>query len=52
MKKFKVVDYMQVPLDIKPNESIKTCFIVYSSWESHINITIDAIETVLESTGK
>lgn len=52
MKGSKVVHYMQIPLDIKPNESTKTCFIVYSSWETHIDITIDAIETVLESTGK
>lgn len=52
MKDFKIVDYMQISLDIKPNESKKTCFIVYSSWEPHINNTLDAIETVLESTGK
>ena len=52
MRDFKVVHYMQIPLNIKPSEAIKTCFIVYSSRESHIDITIDAIETVLESTGK
>jgi len=52
VKDFKVVHYMQIPLDIAPTNYRKTCFIVYSSRESHINITIDAIETVLESTGK
>lgn len=43
---------MQIPLDIKPDESKRLCFIVYSSREYHINITIDSIETVLEATGK
>lgn len=52
MNDYKIVDYMQIPLDINPNESTRTCFIVYSSWESHINITLDAIESVLEASGK
>jgi tetratricopeptide (TPR) repeat protein len=52
MRDSKVVHYMQIPLNIKLSASMKTCFIVYSSRESHIDITLDAIETVLESTGK
>ncbi len=42
---------MQIRLDMH-KESTKTCFIVYSSREPHIAITLDAIETVLEATGK
>ena len=52
MKNIKVAHYMQIPLEIKSKESRRTCFIVYSSKEPHIDITLDAIETVLESTGK
>lgn len=52
MRDTKIVNYMEIPLDIKASESKKICFIVYSSRESHIDITLDAIETVLESTKK
>ena len=52
MKDSKIVQYMEIPLDIKTSESRKICFIVYSTRESHIDITLDAIETVLDSTKK
>ena len=52
MKDSKIVHYMQIPLDIKPTETTKTCFIVYSSRESHVEITLDAIESVLEAGNK
>ncbi|HML78537.1 tetratricopeptide repeat protein [Geobacter sulfurreducens] len=52
MKDSKIVHYMQIPLDVKPTETSKTCFIVYSSRETHIEITIDAIESVLEANSK
>lgn len=43
---------MHIPLSIDVSESKRTCFIVYSSREPHIEIAIDSIESVLESKGK
>lgn len=52
MEDSKIVHYMKIPLDLTPTETRKTCFIVYSSREEHVEITIDAIESVLDVGNK
>lgn len=52
MSDVKIVNYIEIPLETKSAEVKRTCFIVYSSREPHIEIILDAIESVLESTNK
>lgn len=52
METAKIVDDLLVTLKYQVEESPRSCFIVFSSREEHVEVVIDCIETVFEKIGK
>ncbi len=52
METSKIVDDLMVTLDYQKKTSPRSCFVVFSSREEHVDIVLDCIETVFEKIGK
>lgn len=52
METSKLVDELLVTLEYQANRSPRSCFVVFSSRENHVEIVIDCIETVFQKAKK
>lgn len=52
METSKLVDDLLVTLKYQVDRSPRSCFVVFSSREEHVEVVIDCVETVFQETGK
>ncbi|MBU4467114.1 tetratricopeptide repeat protein [Patescibacteria group bacterium] len=52
MEKAKLVDDLLVNMEYQAEQSPRSCFVVFSSREAHVEIVIDCIENVFQESGQ